>query len=92
MVKSGSVYVARNVTLLMLWMWGNEAGTNHPVRQCHIPKERRPLCVCVLVRVRVCARVQWIPVWENAGSCIGEVVTFMSACNSWNRASVTDSR
>jgi hypothetical protein len=47
-VTSGSVYVARNVTGVMLWMWGPEAGTNHPVMHRHIPKECRPVvCVCV---------------------------------------------
>jgi hypothetical protein len=92
-VTSGSVFVARNVRGVMLWMWGPETGTNHPVRQSHIPEERRPLvcvCVCVCACVRAC--VQWVPVWENAGSCIGEVVTFMFACNSWKRASIAGSR
>jgi len=82
-VTSGSVYVARNVRVVMLWMWGPEACTNYPVKLSHIPEERRPL---------MCACVQWIPIWENAGSCIGEVVTFMFACNSWKRASIAVSR
>ena len=85
---SGMVCVARNVTGVMLWMWGPAAGTNHPVRQRHIPEQRRPL---VCVRARACVRA-WIPVWENAGSCFGAVVTFMFACISWKWASITDSR
>jgi uncharacterized membrane protein len=39
-VTSGSVYVARNITGVMLWMWLPEAGANYPVRQRRIPEER----------------------------------------------------
>jgi hypothetical protein len=60
-VTSGSVYVARNITGVMLWMWVPEAGANHPVRQRRIPEKRRPLvfvcvcvCVCACVRSRAC--------------------------------------